>query len=156
MSVGMARTHSTYAIYPSLTALDSGADALTAAGFRYTDISVLYSDEAVAGAATGVTVAVVLGYLAGIGALTIPGVGPLLAAGPILATLAGIGAAGASGLVRAMSGLGIPEEDAERYLGRLRQGGILVSANCDDLEWVSRAKQVLSATGAEDVAEYQP
>jgi hypothetical protein len=153
----MARTVSTYAIYPSMSAVHTGADALKAAGFRHTDISVLYSDDAVAGAATGATVVVLLGYLAGIGALTLPGIGPLLAAGPILGALAGIGAAGATrGLIDALAGLGIPPDEAQRYEGRLRQGGILLSAYCDNGEWASGAKQILNETGAEHVADYQP
>jgi hypothetical protein len=177
----MARNLSTYGIYPSMSALHIGAEALKAAGFRETDISVLYSehsgskefaheahtkapDGAAAGAATGATVGGVLGYLAGIGLLTIPGIGPFLAAGPIVAALAGIGAAGAAGgLIGALVGLGIPEYEAKRYEGRLREGGILLSAHCDDSEWAARAKNILRQSGAEHVAtaaekaaDYQP
>jgi hypothetical protein len=149
----MTRTLSTYAIYPSMTALHTGAEALKAAGFRHTDISVLYSDRAVASAATGATVCVLLGYLAGIGALTLPGVGPLLAAGPILYALAGFGTPGATGgLIDALAGLGLPQDDAQRYDGRLREGGILLTAHCDDSVWVSRATRILNETGAEHVA----
>jgi hypothetical protein len=164
LSLGMTRDVSTYAIYPSMSALHTAAEKLKAAGFRHTDISVLYSDGAVASAATGATMVVVLGYLAGIGALTIPGVGPLLAAGPILAALAGMGARANGGLIGALAGLGIPADEAHRYDGRLREGGILLSAHCDDTEWASRATEILNETGAEHVAfcsrrkeaDYQP
>jgi hypothetical protein len=152
----MVRTLSTYAIYSSIPALHSGAEALKDAGFRHTDISVLYADHPVAGAATGATMAVVLGYLAGIGALTVPGIGPLLAAGPILVALAGIGAGRTGGLRAALAGLGIPAYDAQCYESRVSQGGILLSAQCDDSEWAVRAKKILNATGAEQVADYQP
>lgn len=91
--------------------------------------------------------------LAGIGALAIPGVGPLLAAGPIMGALAGLGVGGAvGGLVGALVGMGIPEYEAKRYEGRVKDGGILVSVHCDSSEEVSRAKDILKATGAEDIA----
>jgi hypothetical protein len=105
-----------------------------------------------------------LGYLAGIGAITVPGIGPLLAAGPLVAALAGVGAAGAAGgLLGTLVGLGLPEYEAKRYEGRLRDGGILLSVHCDDSEWATRAKNILKQTGAEHVAaaaekaaDYQP
>jgi hypothetical protein len=177
----MARNLATYGIYPSMSAVHTGAEALKAQGFRQTDISVLYSDRsgskefaheahtkapegAVVGAARGATVGGLLGYLAGIGALTLPGIGPLLAAGPLVAGLAGVGAAGAAGgLIGALAGLGIPEYEAKRYEGRLKEGGILLSVHCDDLEWAGRATHILQQTGAEHVAaaaekeaDYQP
>jgi hypothetical protein len=93
-----------------------------------------------------------LGWLAGIGALAIPGVGPFIAAGPIVAALAGAGAGGAvGGLVGALVGMGIPEYEAKRYEGRIRSGGILMSVHCDNSEWIGRAKQILRETGAEDI-----
>jgi hypothetical protein len=177
----MARHLATYGIYPSMSAVHTGAEALKAQGFRQTDISLLYSDRsgskefaheahikapegAAAGTATGATVGGLLGYLAGIGALTVPGIGPLLAAGPLVASLAGVGAAGgAGGLIGALAGLGIPEYEAERYEGRLKDGGILLSVHCDDSEWAGRAKSILQQTGADHVAaaaekeaNYQP
>lgn len=174
----MARNLATYGIYSTMSAVHAGAEALTAQGFRQTDISVLYSDrsgsrefaydthtkaegDGAATGATGATVGGLLGYLAGIGALTLPGIGPLLAAGPLVAGLAGVGAAG--GLIGALAGLGIPEYEAKRYEGRLKEGGILLSVHCDDSEWAGRAKNVLKQTGAEHVAaalekeaDYQP
>jgi hypothetical protein len=93
-----------------------------------------------------------LGWLAGIGALAIPGIGPFIAAGPIVAALAGAGAGVAvGGLLGALVGMGIPEYEAKRYEGRIRSGGILMSVHCDSSEWVGRAKQILKDTGAEDI-----
>jgi hypothetical protein len=95
----------------------------------------------------------VLGWLAGIGAITIPGIGPFLAAGPIMTALAGLGVGGtAGGMVGGLVGLGIPEYEAKRYEGRVRNGGILISVHCDDSEWTHRAKEILESTGAEDVS----
>ena len=103
----------------------------------------------VAGGAIGGT----LGLLAGIGALAIPGLGPFIAAGPIMATLAGIGSGGViGGIVGALVGMGIPEYEAKRYEGRIKEGGILLSVHCDNSEWTKRAKDLLKQTGAEDVS----
>jgi hypothetical protein len=91
--------------------------------------------------------------LAGIGALAIPGVGPLIAAGPIMGALAGLGIGSAvGGLAGALIGMGIPEYEAKRYEGRVKDGGILVSIHCDSSDEVSKAKDILKATGAEDIA----
>ena len=88
-----------------------------------------------------------------IGALAIPGLGPLIAAGPIVAALAGVGAVGTlGGIVGALAGMGIPEYEAKRYEGRIREGGILLSVHCDSSDWVKRAKEVLTNTGAQDIA----
>src|SRR6185436_6597798 len=105
------------------------------------------------GVAAGGAVGGTLGLLAGIGALAIPGVGPLIAAGPIMGALAGLGAGGAlGGVLGALAGMGIPEYEAKRYEGRIREGGILLSVHCDNSEWTSKAKDILNHTGAEDVA----
>ena len=94
-----------------------------------------------------------LGLLAGIGALAIPGVGPLIAAGPIMATLAGVGSGGVvGGIIGALAGMGIPEYEAKRYEGRVKEGGILLSVHCDNSDWVGKAKDILKTTGAEDVS----
>jgi hypothetical protein len=91
--------------------------------------------------------------LAGIGALAIPGFGPFIAAGPIMAALAGLGVGGAvGGMIGALVGMGIPEYEAKRYEGRIKDGGILLSAHCDTSDEVTRAKKILKATGAEDIA----
>ena len=94
-----------------------------------------------------------LGWLAGIGALAIPGLGPFIAAGPIMGLLAGAGAGGAvGGLAGGLIGLGIPEYEAKRYEGRIKEGGILLSVHCDKSDWVKKAEQVLKRTGAQDIA----
>ena len=111
------------------------------------------SAKATAGASTGAVVGGALGWLAGIGALAIPGVGPFIAAGPIVAALAGLGVGGAvGGFTGALVGLGIPEYEAKRYEGRVKDGGILLSVHCDSAETTKKAKQVLERTGAQDVS----
>jgi len=159
-----------FGIYPDYASVESGVDALQTAGFRNTDISVLFPEnvgtkdfahekgtKAPEGASTGGGVGAVigggLGWLAGIGALAIPGVGPFIAAGPIIAALAGVGVGGAiGGIAGALIGMGIPEYEAKRYEGRVREGGILLSVHSDDSEWTKRAKEILERTGAQDVA----
>jgi len=94
-----------------------------------------------------------LGWLTGIGALAIPGLGPFIAAGPIVAALAGVGVGGAiGGITGALIGMGIPEYEAKRYEGRVKEGGILLSVHCDDSNWTKRAKEILERTGAQDVS----
>ena len=105
--------------------------------------------ESASGAVLGGT----LGLLAGIGALAIPGIGPLIAAGPILSTLAGIGVGGAiGGFTGALIGVGIPEYEAKRYEGRLQKGGMLLSVHCDTSEEVDLAKEIMDRSGGEDIA----
>jgi uncharacterized membrane protein len=95
----------------------------------------------------------VLGWLVGIGALAIPGLGPFLAAGPIMAALAGVGVGAAvGGVTGALVGFGVPEFEARRYETRLKKGGILISVHADNHDWISRAKAILEKTGAEDVS----
>ena len=159
-----------FGIYANEAAAETGVDQLIAGGFSNDDVSVLMSDvrgsrdfatekntKAPEGTATGVGIGGIvggtLGLLAGIGALAIPGVGPLIAAGPIMGALAGLGVGGTvGGLVGALVGMGIPEYEAQRYEGRVKQGGILLSVHCDSPEEVSRAKDILRATGADDIA----
>jgi hypothetical protein len=165
----MANT-SVFGIYRTRTSVSNAVDALREAGYRNTDISALFPEnigtkdfahekntKAPEGAATGgVSGAVLggaLGWLAGIGALAIPGVGPFIAAGPIVAALAGAGAGAVTGgLVGALVGLGLPEYEAKRYEGRIKEGGILLSVHCDSSAWVKRAKEIMEQTGATDVA----
>jgi hypothetical protein len=160
----------TFGIFASRASAETAVDRLTAAGFSNQDVSVLMSDKggskdfaaekntkAPEGATTGVgvggAIGGTLGLLAGVGALAIPGVGPLIAAGPIMAALAGLGVGGAvGGLVGALVGMGIPEYEAKRYEGRVKDGGILLSVHCDSSEEVSKAKDILKAAGAEDIA----
>jgi hypothetical protein len=165
----MANT-AVFGIYPTLELAESAVSALKAEGFRATDISMLLPENvgskdlahtkaskapegASAGAGSGAIIGGTLGWLAGIGLLTIPGIGPLVAAGPIVAALAGAGAGGAiGGIAGALVGMGIPEYEAKRYEGRVRKGGILLSVHADDSAWTNRAKKLLISTGAEDVA----
>jgi hypothetical protein len=159
-----------FGIYPSAEHAERAVDTLMAAGFTSSDISVLLPDtrstkefahvketKAPEGTAAGVTTGGViggtLGVLAGIGALAIPGVGPFIAAGPIMAGLAGLGVGGAvGGLVGALVGMGIPEYEAKRYEGRVKGGGTLLSVHCDTSGQISRAKDLLKSSGAEDIA----
>ena len=158
-----------FGIYPNRPAVEEAVANLRSAGFRSADVSVLFpenegtkdlahekSSKAPEGATTGGLAGGiaggVLGWLTGIGALAIPGVGPLIAAGPIVAALAGAGAVGTlGGIIGGMVGLGIPEYEAKRYEGRIREGGVLLSVHCDDSHWVKRAKDVLKQTGAQDI-----
>jgi hypothetical protein len=159
-----------FGIYRSNSAAEVAVDRLTAAGFSKQDVSVLMADrkgskdfaaekntKAPEGATTGVgvggAVGGTLGLLAGLGALAIPGVGPLIAAGPIMGALAGLGVGGTvGGLVGALVGLGIPEYEAKRYEGRVKDGGVLLSVHCDSSEEISRAKDILKKTGADDIS----
>jgi hypothetical protein len=178
----MAKDIAAFGIYPDRVTLETGLEALRAAGFRASDVSAVLPERdkttkdlaheintkapegAVAGAGTGAALGGVLGWLVGIGALAIPGIGPLVAAGPIVAALAGAGAVGATGgLIGGLVGAGMPEIEAKRYAGRIREGGYLCSVHCDDGEWARRAREILEATGAKDVvstaeahADYHP
>jgi hypothetical protein len=108
---------------------------------------------AAAGVTTGGVIGGTLGVLAGVGLLAIPGLGPFIAAGPIMAGLAGLGVGGAvGGVTGALVGMGIPEFEAKRYEGRLQKGGILLSVHCDTSEDIKRAKEVFKNSGAEDVS----
>lgn len=165
----MKGNNSVFGIYPSRPAVETAVEALRAAGFRHEDVSVLFSspdttkefatanttkapEGATTGAAAGATVGGVLGWLAGIGTLAIPGVGPFIAAGPIMGALAGLGVGGAlGGVTGALIGFGIPEYEAKRYEGRINDGGILLSVHVDDSEWTKKAKEILERTGAEDI-----
>src|ERR1700683_2182197 len=159
-----------FGIYPEYADVENGVDALKAAGFRNTDISVLFPENVgtkdfahkketkapegtAAGATTGAVIGGGLGWLAGIGALAIPGLGPFIAAGPIMAALAGVGVGGAvGGIAGALIGMGIPEYEAKRYEGRVKDGGILLSVHSDDSNWTKRAKEILERTGAQDIS----
>ncbi len=159
-----------FGIYSTQEAAASVVDTLQAAGFRREDISVLYAENvgskdfahekatkapegAAAGGGAGAVIGGALGVLAGIGLLAIPGLGPFIAAGPIMAGLAGMGAGGAiGGIAGGLIGLGIPEYEAKRYEGRVREGGVLLSVHSDSSAWTRRAKEILERTGAQDVS----
>jgi hypothetical protein len=166
----MAKNVSVYGIFRTRAQAEEGVDRLISAGFRTEDISVLLPEnagtkdfaaekntKAPEGTATGATAGGVLGgtlgLLAGIGALAIPGLGPFIAAGPIMGALAGLGAGGVvGGVVGALVGMGIPEYEAKRYEGRIKEGGILMSVHADNSDWVDRAKDILKQAGAQDIS----
>lgn len=146
------------------------ANQLQAAGFSPNDISVLFPDRtgtrdfaheqhtkapegAAAGAGTGAVLGGALGWMVGIGSLAIPGLGPFIAAGPIMAALAGAGAgAAAGGLAGALIGMGIPELEAKQYEGKIKNGNILLSVHAEDGKQVTRAKEILKNGGADDIS----
>jgi len=159
-----------FGIYRDQVQAGNAVDELQTAGFRNTDISVLFPENegtkdfahekhtkapegTATGAGTGAVIGGGLGWLAGIGALAIPGVGPLIAAGPIVAALTGVGVGGAiGGITGALVGMGIPEYEAKRYEGRIKRGNILLSVHSDNSDWTSKAKTILEDTGAEDIS----
>ena len=166
----MSSKTAVYGIFDNRAQVDAAVSRLRTDGFRNEDISVLFPDKegtssfaheahtkapegAATGAGAGAVVGGTLGLLAGIGLLAIPGLGPFIAAGPIMASLAGMGIGGATGgLVGALVGLGIPEVEAKRYEGMIKEGHILMSIHSDDAEYTKRAKAVLDATGAKHVS----
>jgi hypothetical protein len=165
-----AKNKAVFGIYVSQLDAENAVHGLKLAGFRGTDISILFPDNegtkdlamerntkapegTAAGAGSGAVLGGVLGWLAGAGLLAIPGLGMFIAAGPIMAMLSGIGVGGVlGGIAGALAGLGTPEYEAKRYEGRIRRGGILLSVHCDDREWVKSAREILVQTGAEDVS----
>jgi len=165
-----AHNTAVFGIYHDRDSVARAVEILRGAGFRNTDISALLPENegtkdlalekgtkapegTAAGAGAGAVVGGALGWLIGVGVLAIPGLGPLLAAGPIVAALVGVGAGGVTGgLVGALIGLGVPEYEAKRYEGRIRRGSILMSIHCDNSGWIKRARHILQETGAEDIA----
>jgi hypothetical protein len=158
-----------FGIFANIANAEAAIDGLTMAGFSNQALSVLLSDQdeakvlatentrasegATAGAGVGGVVGGALGLLAGIGVLALPGVGPFIAAGPIVASLAGLGVGGAvGGFVGALVGMGIPEFEAKLYDVRVKDGGVLVAVHCESSEGTSKARDVLKAVGAEDIA----
>src|SRR3979490_2167769 len=143
---------------------------LRSAGFSENDISVLFPDKgstrdfahkketkmpegATVGASTGGAVGATIGLLAGIGSLGIPGLGPFIAAGPIMAALGGgsLGA-GVGGLTGALVGLGMPEYEAKQYEGKVKEGGILISVHSESRDEMKRAKDIFKESGAHDIS----
>src|SRR6476660_1831965 len=159
-----------FGIYSTVGQAEQAVDALMMANFSNSDVSVLLPDNestrefahekdtkapegTTTGVAAGGTIGGTLGLLAGIGSLAIPGVGPFIAAGPIMGALAGLGGGGAvGGIIGALIGMGIPEYEAKRYEGRIKDGGVLLSVHCDTSEEISRAKDILKRAGGEDIA----
>ena len=159
-----------FGIYPDQGTVNEAIESLKAAGFRQTDISVLFPENlgskdfghekhtkapegAVAGGGSGAVLGAAFGWLVGAGALLGPGLEAMHAAGPIVGMLGGMGAGVTiGGMVGAVVGSGVPEYEAKRYEGRVRKGGILVSVHCDNAEWSKTARNILKRTGASDIA----
>ena len=160
---------SVFCIATSRQQVDQIVEKLKSANFSNNDISALFADKgtshdfahekntkapegAVVGAGTGGVIGGALGWIAGIGALAIPGVGPFIAAGPIIAALSGV-AIGATvgGIAGGLIGLGIPEIEAKRYEGKIKAGNILISVHTDNSAEISRAKDIFTKAGAEDI-----
>jgi len=159
-----------FGIYLTRNDAEAAVAALQAANFSSRDVSVLLPQDvesqslptqhttkapaaATAGAGSGAVVGGTIGWLAGMGALVIPGIGPFLAVGPLVATLIGAGVGGAvGGAAGGLIGLGIPQREAKIYEGRLSQGAILVAVQCSTSEQASQAKSVVAVTGAEDIS----
>ena len=163
-----------YAILPTVDDADRVVDELRRRGFASGDISLLFPDKkqtkdfvhekhtkapegATAGVTTGGVIGGALGWLAGIGSLAIPGVGPFIAAGPIMAALSGaaIGAT-VGGITGALVGMGIPEVEAKRYEGKLKEGRILISVLARDDQMAEDAEGILRAYGATDIGSASP
>lgn len=159
-----------FGVFETRMELESTVDNLKAQGFRNSDISVLIpgegdelvslddeketkaSEGAATGAVGGLAFGGVLGWLAGAGALAIPGIGPFVAAGPIMAAIAGAGIAGTlGGVAGALVGSGIPEDEAKRYESYIKEGAMLLSVHADDMNWMNKARLILQSGGAKDV-----
>lgn len=159
-----------FGIYDTRIAAESAIERFKMEGFRASDLSVLVPDAggaessgfeksskapegASTGAGAGLALGGTMGWLVGAGALVIPGVGPLLAAGPLIAMLAGAGAGAALGATAGgLIGAGIPEYEAKRYEGYLAQGKVLLSVHTDNADWLKRAQELMEATGADDIS----
>jgi hypothetical protein len=164
------KNRAVFGIYSTTAETERAVNDLLQSGFSSQDVSVLMPDQqstrefavhkdtkvpegVTTGATTGGVIGGTLGVLLGLGSLAIPGIGPLIAAGPLVAGLAGLGAGGAvGGFIGALVGMGIPEYEAKRYEGRVKDGGVLLSVHCETPGEVLRAKEVLQATGAADIA----
>jgi hypothetical protein len=159
-----------FGTYGNVSGAEQAVADMKASGFRNADISVLLPENVgtkdlafvkgtkapegtATGAASGAVIGGALGWLLGIGALAIPGLGPFIAAGPIMAALGGVGVGGAlGGLTGALVGMGIPEYEAKRYEGLVKEGAILLSVHADDSKWTKLAKEILERTGATNIS----
>lgn len=157
----MAQSQAAFGLYPSTKALHFGAEALRAAKFRHTDISVMYSDgkqalriresvpvDLAVADEEPATLAGILTTLSSLGAVVMSQDGPFMAGGPILATLVSEG----DNLLTSLRGLGLPEGEVASFENRLKDGGLLLSVQCENGQWAARARQILEQTGAERVA----
>lgn len=159
-----------FAIFEDRHSLERAVDSLKVQGFRHSDISVLMQSEgdtkdfahqkntkapegAATGAATGALAGGALGWLVGAGALAIPGIGPFVAAGPIMAAIAGAGIGGTvGGVAGGLVGMGIPEYEAKRFESYVKNGGMLLSVHVDDSDWADKAKAIVEECGAQDIS----
>jgi len=159
-----------FGIYPDQATVNDAVENLKSAGFRQTDISVLFPENlgskdfahekhtkapegAVAGGGSGAVVGAAVGWLMGAGTLLVPGLETMQAAGPVLGMLGGMGVGVTlGGLAGAIAGAGVPEYEAKRYEGRVRKGGILLSVHCDNAAWAKTARNILKRTGASDIS----
>jgi uncharacterized protein YcfJ len=162
--------NSVFGIFRDQETLDRTVNILKAQNFRNSDISVLMPSKegtkdfaikkntkapegATTGAATGAVAGGIFGWLVGAGALAIPGLGPFIAAGPIMAAIAGAGLGGTvGGIAGGLIGLGIPEFEAQRYEGYVKEGGMLISIHVDDKVWETKAREILEENGATNIA----
>jgi hypothetical protein len=159
-----------FGIYPDQGTVNDAVESLKAAGFRQTDISVLFPENlgskdfahekhtkapegAVAGGSSGAVLGAAFGWLVGAGSVLVPGLEAMHAAGPVLGMLGGMGVGVTlGGVAGAIAGAGVPEYEAKRYEGRVRKGGILLSIHCDNPTWAKTARSILKRTGANDIA----
>jgi hypothetical protein len=167
----VSKDKSVFGIYLKQSEAESAIDALRDAGFSSSEISLLLPENlgdettvvadrgtkapegAAVGVGSGAAVGGALGWLVGAGALAIPGIGPVIAAGPIVATLAGIGVGSAfGGFAGALIGVGIPENEARRYEGRLLKGGSLLAVRCRTAEEIQSATEIMEMTNAQDLS----
>ncbi|MCU1300810.1 MAG: hypothetical protein JWQ87_1094 [Candidatus Sulfotelmatobacter sp.] len=165
----MAKSKSVFGVYSTEDDAKVAVAQFADAGFSRSDISIVLPEKpatdlavsedatkapegAAVGAGSGAAVGGAMGWLVGVGALAIPGIGPVIAAGPILAALAGVGVGGAlGGFAGCLIGVGISESEAGRYEGRLINGGILVAVHCETSQEITRAEDIMRRTKAEDV-----
>lgn len=165
-----SKNRALFGIYSIQSDAENAVSQLKLAGFRNTDISMLFPENegtkdlalnkaskaaegGTAGAIFGLIIGGALGWLAGAGLIALPDLGILLATGPVMSLLSGIGVGGvAGGLIGALIGLASPRYEAKRYEGRVRRGGILLSVHCDDSEWAKTGRVILQQTGAEDMS----
>src|SRR3989449_11736376 len=166
----MAKNKAAFGIYRTQSGLENAVRMLRDERFSNSDVAVLLPESvssrelgtqkaskapegATAGAGSGAVLGGILGWLVGIGSLAIPGVGPFIAAGPIVAALAGAGVGAAvGGLSGALIGMGIPEYEANRYEGKIKEGNILISVHSENSDEVKRAKEIFERSGAHDIS----
>ena len=163
--------HAVFGIYSNRKTVEDALAGLRTANFRNSDISILAPEnlgdfhdiatvkstkapeDAVAGAVIGAILGAIFCWLVGSGTLAIPGLGPLVIAGPVIAALTGVGSGGVvGGIIGAILGARIPEFEARRYESRVRKGGILLSVHTDNLEWTNRARKIMKETGGGEVS----